>query len=125
MRNRAIRRRPDWRRSGWRSFRARQNNFDEADALYQRAIATEDPKSIDAGVTMSMYSSFLKKQGRLEEAATYLEQSKQVYMANSVGPRPVPEYTGLAVQFRRRGCCGKSSRTTPRKRGSRAFRGPW
>ncbi len=67
--------------------RARQNNFDEADALYQRAIATEDPKSIDAGVAMSMYSNFLKKQGRLEEAASYLEQSKQVYMANSVGPR--------------------------------------
>jgi TonB family protein len=64
--------------------RARQGNVDEADALYKSAIATEDPKSLNEAVAMSMYSTFLKRQGRLDEAASYLEQAKQVYMANSV-----------------------------------------
>ena len=70
--------------------RARQGNADEADALFKSAIATEDPKSLNEAVAMSMYATFLKRQGRTEEAANYLDRAKQVYMASSVRPNTSP-----------------------------------
>ena len=70
--------------------RARQGNADEADALFKSAIATEDPKSLNEAVAMSMYATFLKRQGRTEEAASYLDRAKQVYMASSVRPNTSP-----------------------------------
>jgi TonB family protein len=45
-------------------------------------MAAEDPKSVDAQVAMKIYADFLQKQGRAKEAATYVEQARQLYMAN-------------------------------------------
>jgi len=74
--------------------RARQHNFDEAATLYQSAIATEDPKSVSAAVAMSMYASFLKKQGRTGEADSYLDRAKQTYLSLAMRPQPKQEGSG-------------------------------
>jgi TonB family protein len=49
--------------------REREHNPMEAEALYQRALAVEDPASRDATTTKELYARFLKDQGREEEAA--------------------------------------------------------
>ena len=42
---------------------------DEADTLFKSALALQDPQSLDAANTMTIYAQFLRKQGRPEEAA--------------------------------------------------------
>lgn len=49
--------------------RQQENNADEAARLYQSAIATADPKSMDASIIMGVYGSFLRAQGRDDEAS--------------------------------------------------------
>jgi TonB family protein len=49
--------------------REREHNPIEAEALYQRALAVEDPASRDSTTTKELYARFLKDQGREEEAA--------------------------------------------------------
>jgi TonB family protein len=45
-----------------------QKNNEEADALFRRAVAQQDPKSGEAATIIRVYSNFLKSQGRDEEA---------------------------------------------------------
>jgi TonB family protein len=42
---------------------------EEADALFKNALALQDPQSLDAANTMTIYAQFLRKQGRSEDAA--------------------------------------------------------
>jgi TonB family protein len=42
---------------------------DEAEAQFKNALAIQDPQSLDAANTMTIYAQFLKKQERPEEAA--------------------------------------------------------
>ncbi len=46
-----------------------QKNLDEADALFRRAVAQQDAKSADAATLAKVYSGFLRRQGREDEAA--------------------------------------------------------
>ncbi|HTS74587.1 MAG TPA: TonB family protein [Bryobacteraceae bacterium] len=66
--------------------RARQGNADQADALFKSAVALADPDSINAGVILSTYASFLKKQGRADDAANYVAQANKVYTSTTVPP---------------------------------------
>jgi TonB family protein len=47
----------------------KQNNNDEADALFRRAVAQQYPKSPEAATILTVYSRFLNTQGRESEAA--------------------------------------------------------
>ncbi len=74
--------------------RARQKNFDEADALYKSAIALAKPNSLDAAVALSTYANFLKKQGRDEDAADYDKQAAQAYASTTRPRRITPASNG-------------------------------
>jgi TonB family protein len=50
--------------------REREKNFTEAEALFQNALALQNPKSADAATTMVLYAQLLRQQGRLDEATT-------------------------------------------------------
>jgi TonB family protein len=45
-----------------------QKSNDEADALFRRAVAQQDPKTAEAATIIRVYSNFLRAQGRSEEA---------------------------------------------------------
>jgi TonB family protein len=65
--------------------RDKQRNFDEAEALYRSAISLEDPKSLDAAITMSKFARYLTRAGRIDVAAAFSDRAKQAYAANSSG----------------------------------------
>jgi len=65
--------------------RDKQRNFDEAEALYRSAISLEDPKSLDAAITMSKFARYLTRAGRIDVAAAFSDRAKQAYAANSIG----------------------------------------
>ncbi len=48
--------------------RQNEKSFDDADKLYQSALAAQDPNSSDAGVIRAVFSSFLRSQGRTDQA---------------------------------------------------------
>jgi TonB family protein len=48
--------------------REREQNSAEAEALYRRAMAVEDPSSESAATTMELFARFLKDQGRQDES---------------------------------------------------------
>jgi TonB family protein len=50
-------------------IRHREQNDDEADRLFKSALAVQDLKPADARLIMRAYTEFLRKQGRMEEAA--------------------------------------------------------
>jgi TonB family protein len=54
----------------------REGKATDADAMYQSAIAMQEPD--DAATTMELYSSFLKAQGRDDEATVLLDRVKTV-----------------------------------------------
>jgi len=49
----------------------------EAESLYKQALALENPTSIEAVDTLRKYSTLLRREGRLDEAAALEEQAKQ------------------------------------------------
>jgi TonB family protein len=53
----------------------RQNNLQEAAALYQGALAAEDPNSAEAATTLELYSQLLKQQGNDAEASSFAERA--------------------------------------------------
>ncbi len=61
----------------------RQNNLDAADALYQSALAAEDPNSPASATTLELYAQLLQKQGRREEASATREQASQLRKTQS------------------------------------------
>jgi TonB family protein len=48
--------------------RQNEKSFDDADKLYQSALAAQDPNSSDARVIRAVFSSFLRSQGRTDQA---------------------------------------------------------
>ncbi len=68
--------------------RERQKNFQEAEALFQNALALQDPKSHDAATTMVLYAQLLRQQGRLDEATTWDEKASAVQKPAPRAPRP-------------------------------------
>jgi TonB family protein len=48
--------------------RRNEGKPEDADSLFQNALAIQDPKSLDAANTMTIYAQFLRKQGRSDDA---------------------------------------------------------
>jgi len=61
--------------------REREKNATEADALFRSALALGNPNSDQAATSMEMYSSFLKAQGREDEANTMLSRARDMRQA--------------------------------------------
>ncbi len=58
--------------------RQRENNLEAADALYQSALAAEDPHSVSALITMKLYGELLQQQGKQDEASTMQKEAARV-----------------------------------------------
>ena len=63
--------------------RQEEKNFDEADLLYGSAIAAEDPHSVDAAVIMQVYATFLRAQGRADQAGEFEMRSAPIRKAHA------------------------------------------
>jgi len=63
----------------------------DAESFYQRALAVEDPKSLDASDTLRNYASLLKQTGRLDEAAAMETRSREALQgASKAAPHGTP-----------------------------------
>jgi TonB family protein len=51
--------------------RQAEQNTDDAERLYQSAVAAQDPESVDAAVIMEVYAQFLRAQGRVDQASEF------------------------------------------------------
>src|SRR5260370_24572452 len=49
--------------------RQAERNVGQAEALYQKALALQDPKSPESATILKVYAQFLQRQGRTKEAA--------------------------------------------------------
>jgi TonB family protein len=58
--------------------REREKNYSEAEALFQNALALENPRSTDAATTMVLYAQLLRQQGRIDEAADLEKKSTEI-----------------------------------------------
>ncbi len=65
--------------------RQRQKNVEEAESLFRRAIEIQDSNAPEAAITMTLYSQFLRRQGREDEA-------------NSIGARGIELRRALGAQ---------------------------
>jgi len=72
----------------------RQQHMDEAEKLYQGALAIQDPKSVEAAITMEVYGQFLRKQGRVDQAGEMDTRAAAIQAANALSP---VSHTGPAV----------------------------
>jgi TonB family protein len=63
----------------------------DAEALYQRALALEDPKSFDAMDTMRNYASLLKRMGRLDESAAMEARAREAHPEMSPKTTTLPD----------------------------------
>ena len=63
--------------------RQREQNMDEAEALYKSALSLEDPKSPGAITTMKVYAQFLRQQGRADEASELDTRAAAAQKANA------------------------------------------
>ena len=70
--------------------RQTEKNTDEAERLYQSAIATEDSKSNDEAVILNVYAQFLREQGREDEARAVDEHAATIRKANAAAAPALP-----------------------------------
>jgi TonB family protein len=64
--------------------RQTEQNTDEAERLYQAALAAQDPKALDAAVIMEVYAVFLRAQGRDDQAREISERAAAIQKVNAV-----------------------------------------
>ena len=67
--------------------RQAERNIDQAEALYQKALALQDPKSPEAATILKVYAQFLQRQGRTKEAGELDTRAIAVQKANA---KPTP-----------------------------------
>jgi len=67
--------------------RQQEKSADEADRLYQSAIAAQAPESAAAAVTMETYAQFLNEQGREGDAGALKSRAAAIRKANA---KPAP-----------------------------------
>jgi TonB family protein len=67
--------------------RQAERNVDQAEALYQKALALQDPKSPEAATILKVYAQFLQRQGRTKEAGELDARATAVQKANA---KPTP-----------------------------------
>ena len=70
--------------------RQREGKADEAERLYQSAIAAQDPHSVDAAVIMQVYATFLNAQGRLDQAHEIDNRALDIRKENGPGEYALP-----------------------------------
>jgi TonB family protein len=68
--------------------RDREQDAGDAERLFQSALAVQNPKSIDAAVTMEVYSQVLRRQGRDAEASEFDTRAATIQKRGT--PEPVP-----------------------------------
>lgn len=67
--------------------RQTERNVDQAEALYQKALALQDPKSPEAATILKVYAHFLQRQGRTKEAGELDARASAVQKSNA---KPIP-----------------------------------
>jgi len=67
--------------------RHHEKNMEEAEALYQSAMAAADPKSNEAAVILRVYAEFLRVQAKSDQAAEFRERAAAIEKANA---KPAP-----------------------------------
>ena len=60
-----------------------QQHMDDAERLYQSALSVQDPKSLDAAVTMEVYGQFLREQGRADPAREMEARAEAIQRSNA------------------------------------------
>lgn len=61
--------------------REHQGNMDDADFLFRKALAVEDPNSPEAATVMRVYAQFMEQQGREDEAKSMRDQALAIRKA--------------------------------------------
>jgi TonB family protein len=74
--------------------RERQQNTDEAESLYRGALAVQDPNSAGAATTLELYTWFLRRQGREDDAKSMQERAAALRTAQSRQTQPEGRTTG-------------------------------
>ena len=67
--------------------RQAERNLDQAELLYQNALAVQDPKSTEAATILKVYAHFVRREGRPEEASKLDARAMAVQKANA---KPAP-----------------------------------
>jgi len=65
-----------------------QKSTDEAESLYKRALAIEDPNSAEAATTMELYAQFLQQQDRGDEGRSLRDRATAVWKAQGTKAAP-------------------------------------
>jgi TonB family protein len=76
---------------GLAGLESAQQGDADAETLYQRALALEDPKSFDAMDTMRNYAALLKRMGRLDESAAMEARAREAHPEMSPKTTTLPE----------------------------------
>ena len=64
----------------------RQQHMDDAERFYQSALSVQDPKSVEAAVTMEVYGQFLRELGRADQAGEMNARAAAIQKANAAPP---------------------------------------
>jgi TonB family protein len=70
--------------------RQTEKNPDEAERLYQSALAAKDTKPADSAVIMRVYSAFLRQQSREDEAKQFDDRASVLQQADAKHTPPLP-----------------------------------
>ncbi len=70
--------------------RYKEKNPEEADRLFQSALAAADPDSLDAATIMRVYTRFLTEQNRTEQAAETRAHAEAISKASAKPLPPLP-----------------------------------
>jgi len=72
----------------------RQQHMDDAERFYQSALSVQDPKSVEAAVTMEVYGQFLRELGRADQAGEMDARAAGIQKANAA-PAHSPTAPGV------------------------------
>jgi TonB family protein len=93
--------------------RRNEGKSDDADALFKNALSIQDPQSLDAANTMTIYGQFLRKQGRAEEATDFDTRAASVRKAAILRPiqKVLQEAAERAAQYRSQSASSEATGT--------------
>jgi TonB family protein len=69
--------------------RQAQKDTEEAESLYQRALAIEESNSAEAATTMELYAQFLRQQGREQEGTSLRDRAAAIWKARGAQTMPI------------------------------------
>jgi TonB family protein len=77
--------------------RQNQRSTDEAELLFKRALAIEDPNSAEAATTAELYAGFLLQQRRADEGKSLQDRASAVWKAQGANASPARPDAGSIV----------------------------